>query len=88
MLVLLLSLLCYYQLSLSTLQKKTCFKFLKLKCRKSHEASVVTSTFLQELFNQALMYSHCADCTVTVPKHLTRTIFGTCMASAIAEGFP
>ncbi|KNZ61498.1 hypothetical protein VP01_1392g1 [Puccinia sorghi] len=49
---------------------KNLLNCLQLTCRKSQEASVVTPTILQKWFNQALMHSHCADCRVTVPKHL------------------
>ena len=50
--------------------KKNMLNCLQLTCWRSKEACGVTQTFLQDWFNKALMHSHCACCTVTVPKNL------------------
>ncbi|KNZ54985.1 hypothetical protein VP01_27g5 [Puccinia sorghi] len=61
--------------------KKNLLNCLQLTCRNSPEASVVTPTFLQELFNQDLVHSHFAVCTVTVPKHLHMQTGGVWMTA-------
>ncbi|KNZ53294.1 putative signal peptide protein [Puccinia sorghi] len=40
-----------------------------MTCRNSNKVFGVNLILLPDLFNQALMQSHCADCTLTVPKH-------------------
>ena len=61
--------------------KENWLNCLNLKYRKSKEACGFTPTFLQECFNQALMHSHCARCTVTVPKDLHMQTGGVWMAA-------
>ncbi|KNZ59451.1 hypothetical protein VP01_1729g3 [Puccinia sorghi] len=66
----------------STMNLDSHFDFEELNMvdmRSSQEASVVTPTMLQNLFNQALMHSHCSDFTVTVPKILHRKTCGVWM---------
>ena len=60
---------------------KNMLNCLQLTCWNSNEACGVTQTFLQYWFNQAWMHSHCAHCTVTVPKNLHMQTCGVWMAA-------
>ena len=72
---------CWYGMSGMLILPLWLTGWQQLSCRNSKEACGVTQTFLQGLFNQALMQSHCACCTVTVPTNLHMQTGGVWMAA-------
>ncbi|KNZ49379.1 hypothetical protein VP01_5056g1 [Puccinia sorghi] len=62
--------------------KKNLLNCLQLTSRKSQEASVVSPTFLSELFNQSLMHIHCVKTSTHANRrNLDDSLAGACCMS-------